>query len=96
VNIRSTVLVRSSVFAGLGGVHNERRIAIVGVDICRGSGSEGWNDTNAHGAKVADGGWRSGHDCDAGQGPGVFRAVRDLLPAGQPRLLSQWRWVKPG
>lgn len=33
-----------------------RRIAIVGVDTCRGSGPEGRSEINAHGAAVAEGG----------------------------------------
>ncbi|MCV7227884.1 class I SAM-dependent methyltransferase [Mycolicibacterium komossense] len=35
---------------------NGRRITIVGVDTCRGSGPEGRRAINAHGAAVADGG----------------------------------------
>lgn len=37
-------------------VDGKRRITIVGVDTCRGSGPEGKRNTNAHGAAVADGG----------------------------------------
>lgn len=53
-------------------------------------------DITAWQPKVADGGWLSGDDYDAGQWPGVFTAVRDLLPTAQPWSLSQWRWMKPG
>jgi hypothetical protein len=145
-------------------VGSGRRIMIVGVDTCRGSGPEGRSDINAHGAAVADGGgtlagqlhrniiecgfaddvhlmigasvpssalfadgslawvhidarhdynsvvadiaawrpkvmaggWLSGDDYDALQWPGVFTAVRDVLPAALPWSLCQWRWVKPG
>jgi hypothetical protein len=37
-------------------VGSGRRISIVGIDTCRGSGPEGRGDVNAHGAAVADGG----------------------------------------
>lgn len=37
-------------------VGSGRRITIVGVDTCRGSGPEGHRNTNAHGAAVAEGG----------------------------------------
>lgn len=37
-------------------VQNDRRLTIVGVDTCRGSGPEGQSNTDAHGAAVDDGG----------------------------------------